>query len=247
MKKNIWIKIVGLSFTISLIVGMVGGALTNEYLISYLFGQLSQRQEEELPIVKKVIEERVYVEESLTIDAIQKAQPSVVSIFSNTQSAKSLSEDVSVINGVILTTDGIVVSCNSQLVGQDTWYVKIKDNEIIPAKVVYRNTQYGIAYLQLNMQDKFYQVLPIAKDVVLGQKAIVLTDKLIKSALISNVSAKDFYEIDRNLGDKFKCSPVINLGGELVGLALINDKESDTTSILPAHILEELLAEEVVL
>lgn len=245
MKKNAWIKILGLCFTVSLVVGMIGGALTNEYLISYLFGQLTQKQEEELPIVKKVIEEHVYVEESQTIDAIQKAQPAVSTLFATKQSAESLSENVEGINGIVLATDGIIVSCNSQLAGQNTWYVKIKDKEIVPANVISRNSTLGITYLQIDNPGEFYQTISIARDVTLGQEAIALTEDSIKSALVSKVSPKDFHLIDRDLGDKFKCSPIINLGGELIGLASIQDENLDVTLVLPAPTLEELLAEAV--
>lgn len=248
MKKNSWIKIVGLCFTVSLVVGMIGGALTNEYLISYLFGQLTQKQEEELPIVKKVIEEHVYVEESLTIDAIEKAEPAIATIFATKQSAEAISENVEGINGIVLTTDGMIASCSSQLIGQNVWYVKIKDKPVVSANVISRNSDFGITYLQLSGEGEFYQTISLAREnVLLGQEAIALTDNSIKSALISNISDEDYYKIDRGLGTEFKCSPIINLGGELIGLASVQDENLDTTLVLTAQTLEKLLVETVAL
>jgi hypothetical protein len=248
MKKNGWLKIAGFCFTISLVVGMIGGALTNEYLISYLFGQLSDKQQEELPIVKKVIEERVYVEESLTIEAIQEARPAVASIYATRQSAESVSENVKGVNGIVLTTDGVVVSCSNQLAGQNTWYVSIKDKDVVPARVISRNNTFGLTYLQLDSKGEFYQTISLAKEnLKLGQNAIALTKDTIKSALVSKVAPKDFHMVDRMLGDDFKCSPIINLGGELIGLASVQNENSDVTLIIPAQILEELLVKEVAL
>lgn len=248
MKKNGWIKIVGVCFTISLIVGMIGGALTNEYLISYLFGQLTQRQEEDFPIVKKVIEERVYVEESLTIEAIQKAEPSIASIYATRQSAESLSENIEGINGIVLTTDGIVASCSSELAGQNMWYVSIKNKEVVPARIVSTNNTIGITYLQIESEGEFYQTIPFAKEnLKLGQQAVALTKNSIKSALVSKIAPKDFHMIDRAIGENFKCSPIINLGGELIGLASIQNVELGVTLVIPAQTLEGLLVEEVVL
>jgi len=234
MKKNTWMKIIGLCFTVSLVVWMIGGALTNEYLISYLFGQLTQKQEEEFPIVKKVIEEHVYVEDSLIIDAVKNAQPAVVTVYP----AK--------VNGFILTTDGIIVSCNSELLDQDTFNVSIWNNDIVPAKVVFRDSTLGLAYLRIESDGNFYQTLPLEnKTLKLGQRTVALTKDTIKSAIVSKVDYENFHMIDREVGDDFKCSPIINLGGELVGLASIQSKDSDTTLVIPAQILEELLVKEV--
>lgn len=248
MKKNAWIKIVGLCFTISLVVGMIGGALTNEYLISYLFGQLTQRQEEELPIVKKVIEEHVYVEDSLTIDAIKKAEPAIATLYSNNQLAESLNENISGANGIVLTTDGVIVSCSNELAGQNVWYVSIKDKGVVPARVISTNNSFGLTYLHIETEGEFYQTISIAKeDPKLGQRAVAVIKDSIKSALVSKVDSENFHLIDRALKDDFACSPIINLGGELIGLASVQSEQSDVTLVLPARTLEELLVEEVVL
>lgn len=59
--------------------GLVGGVVTNEYVVSYLFSRFKGTEALE-PVVKRVVEERTYVEESSTIDAIKKVSSSVVSI-----------------------------------------------------------------------------------------------------------------------------------------------------------------------
>ncbi|MCD6109246.1 hypothetical protein J7J83_00595 [bacterium] len=243
MKKNGWIKIVGLCFTVSLVVGMIGGALTNEYLISYLFGQLTQKQEEDLPIVKKVIEEKVYVEESLTTDAIVKARPVVATLYSG----KTLKDGI---NGVVLTTDGVVVSCDPKLQKQKTWNIIVGDQDVVEANVIPTNSNNGLIYLQIKNKGEFYKTIPLAKDnLKLGQKMIVLNSDSISSALLSEIGSKNMHRIDRQVGEKFDCSPVINLGGELVGIVALNSNNNQpgTTLIIPAESLEELMAKEVAL
>jgi len=248
MKKNTWIKIAGLTFTISLVVGMIGGALTNEYLVSYLFGQLTQKQKEELPIVKKVIEERTYIEESSITDAIKQVAPAVTVLYATKQIAKKATDNnLGGINGVVLTTDGIIASCDSRLNEQNIWYAIIKDKGVVQAKVVLKNGANGLVSLQIQNDDVFYKTISLAKnDLKLGQKTIALNNVAIMSALLSSID-KNIYTIDRRLGADFNCSPIVNLGGELIGLVSVRKEESYVTPVIPARNLEGLLAKEEVL
>jgi len=247
MKNNTWIKTFGLCFTVSLVVGMIGGALTNEYLTSFLFGKLSQKQQEDLPIVKKVIEERVYVEESIVTDAIKKAQPALASLYATRALAESQDAGVKGVNGIVLTTDGVVVSCKDKLAGQNLWYMSLSNKEVVPVNVISRDNNLGLVYMQIESEGDFYQTIPFVKDnITLGQQAIALTANSVKSAIVSQIDSKNLHTIDRALGDDFACSPVVNLGGELIGLAKTWE-ESDVTPVVPAQILAELLVEEVAL
>ncbi|MBD3156306.1 hypothetical protein GF369_00600 [Candidatus Peregrinibacteria bacterium] len=245
MRKKTWFKIIGVCFTVSLVVGMIGGALTNEYLISYLFGQLTQKQEEELPIVKKVIEHHVYVEDSLTIDAVEKANPSIVRLYATVADAQSR-DDAKAVNAVMVTSDGYIVTCDAALNNSLTWYADI-EGSIVAADVVDTMQPHGLTYLRIRDAESFFQTVPFAfLEPEQGQQILALTEKGVMSALISHAAEKNIYVIDRQLPQDFTCSPIINLGGELVGIAMqTNDELVGQTRIISAQILEELLAEVV--
>lgn len=243
MRKKTWFKIVGVCFTVSLVVGMIGGALTNEYLISYLFGQLAQKQEEELPVVKKVIEHHVYVEDSLTIDAVEKAQPSIVRLYPTEADAQAIN-DYKAINAVMVTSDGVIVTCDESLNNNLTWYATI-EGSIVAAEIVDTMQPYGLTYLRVRDAESFFQTVPFSSlELKQGQQVLALTEKGIMSALVSYAAGNETYVIDRQLPQDFTCSPIINLGGELVGIAMQTDDELvGQTRIISAQILEELLAE----
>lgn len=233
MKKIIWTQIIAITFTISIIAGLVGGALTNEYLIAYLFGQLTEKQEEEFPIVKKVIEEKIYVEESSTITAIETASSALVQL-SNGNS------------GVILSTDGIVATCNSSVGNKYDWKLFIQDN-ILDAQLVYRYPNDNVALLKITTNDdfKYFNTLKFAEDnLKLGQKVLSLGNNVVKSGIISQLSdTQDSnifidYEIDSSL----VCGPSINLGGELLGITIEdNNFEQGTSAIIPVQTLQKVL------
>ena len=244
MRKKTWFKIIGVCFTVSLVVGTIGGALTNEYLISYLFGQLTQKQEEELPIVKKVIEHHVYVEDSLTIEAVEKVKPSIVSLYSTKVAAQN-ADVAAAVNAVLITSDGVIVSCDKALSNHDTWYASIDGSNIVEIDIIDVMNQHGLMYLRVRSVESFYQTVPFSsKKLKQGQQVLALTDAGVISALISNVTDESTYVIDRELHNNFMCSPIINLGGELTGLALqTNDDMVGQTRVISSQILEELLAE----
>lgn len=232
MKKIIWTQIIAITFTVSIIAGLVGGALTNEYLIAYLFGQLIERQEENFPIVKKVIEERIYVEESSTIAAIEKANPSVVQL----ENGKP---------GVILTTDGIVATCNSVVRDKNSWRLTL-GVEVLDSTVVYRSPDDNVALLKINTEQdfKYFSTLTFVQGVLKpGQKVLSLGKDKVKSGIISqlpdlNSNILIDYEIDSSLS----CGPSINLGGELIGLTLDDDSiEQGISYIIPAQKLQKIL------
>ncbi len=232
MKKIIWTQVIALTFTISIIAGLVGGALTNDYLIAYLFGQLTDQQGEEFPIVKKVIEERVYVEESSTISAIEKASKSVVHFW-----------DIFT-PGIIITTDGMIITCEKPFVRATQVAVYMGDTEEYMADIVYRDPKRNILLMKLRTENEyeFFETLTFAdEEVKLGQKVLSLGRDWVKSGIISKLPPANF-DIDYEIDHTFECGPSINLNGELIGLT-IEDRavEQGTSSIIPAQVLQQIL------
>ncbi|MFC1809926.1 trypsin-like peptidase domain-containing protein [Patescibacteria group bacterium] len=277
MKKIPWTKIIVLTATIGLITGLVGGALTNEYLIAYLFGQLTEKQEEEFPIVKKVIEEKIYVEESSTLEAIENASGSLIMISDTKQAAidfKPINSDLfylgyspqkSVKNnqslagsGVLLTTDGILATCNSFVQNRNSWFAIMDDGTALNAQVVYRDTLDDIALLRIQTDDEFNYFNTLSfneKPVKTGQRVLSLGSfNKAKSGIVSFVPEltevreylrtfpSEFISIDYEIDSNLSCGPLVNLGGELVGLTLDFDTiEQGTSYVIPSKALNEAL------
>lgn len=260
MKKNSVPKIVALTFTIALITGMIGGAFTNEYLIAYLFGQLTEMQEEEFPIVKKVIEEKVYVEESSTLEAIEEASKALV-LISDTQTPSSVNKAINsdfyykgyspqkidnpsqtlAGSGFVLTSDGVIATCSSLVKNRNSWFVIFDNDQVYNAQVVYRDDTDDIALLKIsdNAEFEYFNTLEFNDQPInAGQKALSLgAFNKAKSGIISSVqddSLRDFpggfIQVDFEIDSGLSCGPLINLGGKLVGMTLDFDTEEQGTS-----------------
>ena len=254
MKKKSFPKIIVLTFTIALITGMIGGALTNEYLIAYLFGQLTEKQEEEFPIVKKVIEEKIYVEESSTLEAIDYASKAMV-LISDAEDSGTTELKTS---GFVLTSDGIVATCGSFVQNRNSWFVILSDDSIYNAQVVYRDSFDDIALLKISDANEFeyFDTLEFNDQPLKpGQKALSLGSfNKAKSGIISSlpelpdqrVSLRDFPEeyiqVDYEIDNTLSCGPSINLGGKLIGMTLDFDTvEQGTSYVIPSSAFKDAL------
>lgn len=167
MKKYKWSKIMVVCFTVSLIVGMIGGALTNEYFVAYIFDSFVKERQEQTPIVKKVIEEHSYVEESKITDAINVVEPALTVLAASDQIAdriieaeisknelfKNTTSDLFYLNrqpqekypegtisggsGFFITSDGLIATCSSLVSGKKNWSLITGDEKIYHATVVF--------------------------------------------------------------------------------------------------------------
>jgi len=277
-KKQSWPKIIVLTFTIALITGMVGGALTNEYLIAYLFGQLTERQQEELPIVKKVIEEKTYIEESKALEAIELTKDSLVLIsdidtpsaefkainsdlfyrgFAQTDIAADVNQSLAA-SGIVLTTDGLIATCNSFVQNRNSWFVILNNGEIYNAQVVYRDAFDDIALIKISSENefKYFNTLSFMQQPLqVGQKALAVGSfNKAKSGIVSflpelpeqrdhlRLFSSEFIQVDYEVDSGLSCGPLINLGGELIGLTLDFDTvEQGTSYIIPSSALNDAL------
>lgn len=235
MKKIIWTQVIALTFTVGIIAGLVGGALTNEYLIAYLFGQLTERQEEEFPIVKKVIEEKIYIEESAMISAIEKASPSIVQL----ENGKP---------GVIITTDGIIATCNTAVSDKKN-YNFFFGEDILKAEVIHRDPGYNFAFLKIKSDEDFeyFETLAFVEDVFedlsLGQKILSLSVDYAKSGIVAHISEMNFFvHVDYEINEHLECAPAINLAGELVGITIEDHAtEQGTSYVVSTQLLQQAL------
>jgi S1-C subfamily serine protease len=234
MKEHSWMKIIGVCFTVSLVVGMIGGALTNEYFIGYIFSNFfKDKTEENAPIVKKVIEERTFVEETLIKDAFDKAVPSLVSV---------LSYDKGIGTGFFVSTDGVVATCKSVADKSATPKVKANDGIIYNTKVIYKDKNFDFAFLKVEETDQtpYFKASDFSENpLTISQKILTIGldsefNQHVKSGIVSyigNVEVIDEYdELDFEINDNLNCGLVVNLGGEALGMAV---KSNSATYVLP--------------
>jgi len=235
MKKIVWTQIIAITFTVSIVAGLVGGALTNEYLISYLFGQLTEKQEEEFPIVKKVIEEKIYVEESSTISAIEKAKNSIVHFWDIFET------------GTIITTDGIIATCNKPFTRANQFAVYLDDETEYLADVIFRDPKKDIALMKIQTENdyEFFETLEYGdENIKLGQKILSLGRDNVKSGIIAQmIDVQNVpFKVDYEINNTFECGPTINLNGEFVGMTKEDiDPEQGTSDVIPAHYFQQAL------
>lgn len=281
-KKVGWMKVVGVCITVSIVFGIIGGALTNEYLISYLFNNFIETQEENLPIVKKVIESHTYIEESQILNEVEEITSSLVTILADSNSVDENSvfsekssdkfyllrdaasgyfagTSVSGRTGFFISSDGLIATCSTGIRSRNQWNVITSDGSLYTANVVYEDPYDDLAFLQLNTKgdESYVKTLSFVENgIKTGQKIIASgldasSNIHVKSGIIAysseteemispRVFPNEFVHIDFEIDSSLHCGPVINLGGELVGMALDFDSvEAGTSYVIPANSIKE--------
>lgn len=221
IKKPSRLKIIGICIVISIIFGLIGGVITNEYIIAYLFSNFIQQQEENSPIVKKVIEEHTFVEESLIGEAVKKVTPSLVTLYAG--STETPENDLFIAQssdqfylkkhavsnypsgtvlggtGFFITNDGLIATCESLVNSQARWQAVTEDGGIYAADVVYTDPYDDLAFLAIDRPDEsvYFKTLPFAESTLeLGQKILAFGNDAsaqthVKSGIISNFIHKN--------------------------------------------------------
>ena len=250
MKEHSWMKIVGICITISIIVGMIGGALTNEYFIGYVFSNFIDQQKENSPIVKKIIEERTFVEESLVKDAFDKGIPSVIALYSTEAQGKNSTREQTLAAGFFITTDGLIATCKSSVANQKIWFVKANDEVVYKSTVDYIDPVMDLAFLKIERIEltPYFKASDFSENTSsLSQKVLVLGidaafNQHVKSGIVSYIGPEkvinEYDEIDFDIDNSLNCGPVVNLGGEVQGMAIKQNK-TGTTFVIPVEYINE--------
>lgn len=167
MSKQNGIKTVSVSLVIGLLSGVVGGIFANRYLLEVEQGNGEQR---------RVIEERVYVEESDSIEAIGKVSPSVVSIVATRDlrvyrnqlmpfeggfmipqvedTGEVRTQKIGGGTGFIITNDGYVLTNKHVVSDQEVDYtIVLNDGTEYGAEFVSADPFYDIAVVKLVVSD----------------------------------------------------------------------------------------------
>ena len=228
-----------------LIIGGIGGILTDRFALPYLFVKYPNLNQYEFlkPInerttVVEVIREVKISEEKAIVEAIKKTRSSVVEI------AEISDEDDDVVykkSGIILTNDGLIITSLKNIGDEEkSAWVKLRNGETYLAKLIHKDEFNELAIIKIDQANLPVVAFANSDKLELGEKLIILNSSVVTdivSKLIDDyvISIKNSEGEDENeeiksivqkrikivniLGDSFDKAPVINLEGEIVGLS----------------------------
>lgn len=185
---------------------------------------------------KTITQTVVVKEEDLVVDAIAKNKAAIFSITKEIKDAEGNNLEQDTGKGFLVSDDGVIVADGSLVSPGDVYYLK-NDSGKFKAEFVSIDKN-GFSFLKagepVNEKDKFVVSLPTFGDlskVKTGQKIIVLGGSI--SSFIYN-GDKD---IKINVTKSNSGGMVLNLDGEVLGIALSND----IASFVPIEIITEVL------
>jgi len=195
---------------------------------------LLKRVNERTTIVREIEEINISQEEAIS-EAIERVLPTVTGVLAENAAGKF--EKIGA--GIILTSDGYIIAPYRDiytLTGTNAPKIKVelKNGEIHDARIVNRNTDYGLTILKIETGN--LSVIPYtdSKDLRLGQKLIIIDDAIatdVISQFIEDHIAEDSTDssfqsrikIVQDLKESFAGAAVIDLEGKLVGVVEADD------------------------
>ena len=216
-QKKSHVKLLALVIFISICTGLIGGIITNEYVVSYVFNKFVSGSEELEPIVKRVVEERVFVEESSVSLAIEEFKKSIV---------KAEGDDEDMFGEIAVTSDGVVMNF-------------IED--------VDENSPFVFKKIETSVDGEFLDVVQFAdlEKAYKGQSVIGVGFDARGSLLITRGVIMNFHDEKSTIvisligTDALSDVLVLNFGGELLGVGKVTNE--DVQYIQSVKVLEELL------
>lgn len=253
---------------LSIIFGVGGGILGDKFVIPYL-ATLPQFQDSEfitskgttVTIQKTEINE---VKDGVVFsDAIQKARPSVVSVYS-AQDRRVLFEDIVTIEGgatgVVVAADGVILTSKSAVLEIDTedYYIATPDGKEYPVERVTKDPLLDIVFLKINADNLSPVELALSDEIAEGDRVLAFGGpaqkelKKIYSDIISSAS----FSLSRDTRDvlqgvialqdeyplEYSGAPVVGLDGKLLGLLSVTDNQGVIVqSVIPVEYVDPIL------
>ena len=163
-------------------------------------------------------------------------------------------------SGVIVRSDGLIVTNNHVIEGGQQLNVVLADRREFPAKVVLADPRSDLAVLQIEVKGERLPVLPIAdrEDVQVGDLVLAIGDPFgvgqtvtngIVSALArTDVGASDFsffIQTDASINPGNSGGPLVDMNGNLIGInTLIYSRTGSSTGIgfaIPAAMVRRVV------
>ncbi|MEW6407987.1 MAG: S1C family serine protease [Patescibacteria group bacterium] len=230
-----WILVILLSF----IFGGFGGILADRYLFPYLIG-LSQFEKYKFlqPAETKII---IKKEESLQdnfSELVKKVRPYIVSIasrdeltnfFGRTNRLKSGGQ------GVILTSDGIILTTRAVVQKQTNFLVVFSDGKNYETDKIFFDPASDLVFLKIKADNLPAVEMASFDDLFLGQKALIFKDLFINESenvvfgTVTSLDKKDNFKPQEEKLDSFVLvqadlnkfsygGPVFDVNGKMIGV-----------------------------
>ncbi len=141
--KQVTKKVLAWSVTVAFFAGALGGILTNEYFIAYVVDLMGGKIQENDPIVKRVVEEKVYIESSQNIEAVKRVASALLSVEADGKRA----------NGFMVSADGLLMTHASVLTAKPEsgkYEITLRGGAKMNAVFVAKDEKTGVALLKVN-------------------------------------------------------------------------------------------------
>lgn len=150
--------------------------------------------------------------------------------------------------GCIISTDGIIVTCNHVVEQAARIFVGLNDGRRIQAVKIFANVKADIAFLKINANDLPYLKLADSKTSIdLGEEVLVAGNALdmgktsIFHGLISFINrvidGKVVLQSDAHIGVGNSGGPMVNSVGEMIGMAFAIPRMGGLSFFIPASMI----------
>lgn len=263
-KNQIVSQVVILSMVFGFGAGVVGQIVADVYIDPYgqdLLYQNLNTNINAVPIIPELrrVKKFLGIEQDFEVNnSIRKITPALVGIYLEKKESNNalnqiyLPQDLQT-NGFILTSDGWLVSYGEVFTDFKTSQLVVIYNEkIFKIEEVITDSITNVVFLKIPANNLPVVVLGDSDEAILGQLAIVLNN--LDEAVVVNIkntnywgatSGSDFVVTSEGYGESFLLtdsleetylgSPLINLGGEVVGIIKEIDQNSELVTAVPIN------------
>ncbi|MFA6410066.1 MAG: S1C family serine protease [Candidatus Buchananbacteria bacterium] len=257
-------QVVILSMIFGFTAGIVGQIVADVYIDpwkeSYVNESLANTNNNllvNIPELKKV-QKFLGIQQDFEVDkSVTKVSPSVVGIYLKKTTAPNqsnpayLPKDLQA-NGFVLTSDGWLVSYGKALSSvKKEQLVAVYDQKVFTIQNRVIDPVTGVVFLKITANNLAVATLGDSTELISGQLALTVNDfdevtvlniknnkyqpNLAGTNLVSADTDSRSILTDSALADGYLGSPLVNLGGEVVGLVREVDSKSNLTTVIPIN------------
>lgn len=207
------------------IIGAVGGIFADQILWPYFIERplFYEYRLEQNPIYITERKEITIQENTALKEAIKKVEKAVIGIRSETKDDRILEG-----SGLIVTSDGLVITLNSLLPRGSDFYFFI-DGKMLSYQILKRDLESNLALVKIEESNLTTTGLADFERIKLGERVFLMgvifenktSGKFVNEGIIKSFN-KDLIQTNIFEQANFSGSPLFDIEGNLVGLTLIN-------------------------